>query len=148
MGLQGGRDPEVSERENKGRNAPHKQLQLLYHLFLLFPSCPCPPILALPPLAPLSFSPLYPRLQEARLALLMGLLRQREEVQQEATVDRLDLKYSQHQRDKESKLSKIRNDYIICKTMGVSQYAFYRAPHSHDPSAFSDDFLLNTFLWG
>lgn len=53
------------------------------------------------------------KLQEARLALLMGLLRQREEVQQEATVDRLDLKYSQHQRDKESKLSKIRNDYII-----------------------------------
>uniref|UniRef100_A0A673XN22 Cilia- and flagella-associated protein 91 n=1 Tax=Salmo trutta TaxID=8032 RepID=A0A673XN22_SALTR len=53
------------------------------------------------------------KLQEARLALLMGLLRQREEVQQGATVDRLDLKYSQHQRDKESKLSKIRNDYII-----------------------------------
>ncbi|XP_055727704.1 cilia- and flagella-associated protein 91 [Salvelinus fontinalis] len=53
------------------------------------------------------------KLQEARLALLMGLLRQREEVQQEATVDRLDLKYSQHQRDKESKLSKIRNDYIV-----------------------------------
>uniref|UniRef100_A0A8C7Q5S2 Cilia- and flagella-associated protein 91 n=1 Tax=Oncorhynchus mykiss TaxID=8022 RepID=A0A8C7Q5S2_ONCMY len=53
------------------------------------------------------------KLQEARLALLMGLLRQREEVQQEATVDRLDLKYSQHQRDEKSKLSKIRNDYII-----------------------------------
>uniref|UniRef100_A0A8C7QAT7 Cilia- and flagella-associated protein 91 n=1 Tax=Oncorhynchus mykiss TaxID=8022 RepID=A0A8C7QAT7_ONCMY len=44
------------------------------------------------------------KLQEARLALLMGLLRQREEVQQEATVDRLDLKYSQHQRDEKSKL--------------------------------------------
>uniref|UniRef100_A0A8C7FLI2 Cilia- and flagella-associated protein 91 n=1 Tax=Oncorhynchus kisutch TaxID=8019 RepID=A0A8C7FLI2_ONCKI len=53
------------------------------------------------------------KLQEARLALLMGILRQREEVQQEATVDRLDLKYSQHQRDEKSKLSKIRNDYII-----------------------------------
>uniref|UniRef100_A0A8K9VEC3 Cilia- and flagella-associated protein 91 n=1 Tax=Oncorhynchus mykiss TaxID=8022 RepID=A0A8K9VEC3_ONCMY len=45
------------------------------------------------------------KLQEARLALLMGLLRQREEVQQEATVDRLDLKYSQHQRDEKSKLT-------------------------------------------
>uniref|UniRef100_A0A8C7FLJ2 Cilia- and flagella-associated protein 91 n=1 Tax=Oncorhynchus kisutch TaxID=8019 RepID=A0A8C7FLJ2_ONCKI len=44
------------------------------------------------------------KLQEARLALLMGILRQREEVQQEATVDRLDLKYSQHQRDEKSKL--------------------------------------------
>uniref|UniRef100_A0A8C7FN77 Cilia- and flagella-associated protein 91 n=1 Tax=Oncorhynchus kisutch TaxID=8019 RepID=A0A8C7FN77_ONCKI len=45
------------------------------------------------------------KLQEARLALLMGILRQREEVQQEATVDRLDLKYSQHQRDEKSKLT-------------------------------------------
>uniref|UniRef100_A0A3P8ZHK7 Cilia- and flagella-associated protein 91 n=1 Tax=Esox lucius TaxID=8010 RepID=A0A3P8ZHK7_ESOLU len=53
------------------------------------------------------------KLQEARLALLKGQLSRREEVQQEATAGRLDLQYSQQQKDKENKLKKIRNNYII-----------------------------------
>ncbi|KAM4609417.1 cilia- and flagella-associated protein 91 [Polymixia lowei] len=53
------------------------------------------------------------KLQEARLAVLRDLLRQREEAQKEAALERLDQKYSQHQRDKEKKLRKIHNDYII-----------------------------------
>ncbi|KAM6986721.1 cilia- and flagella-associated protein 91 [Aplochiton taeniatus] len=53
------------------------------------------------------------KLQEARLVVLKGLLRQREQVQSGATLDRLDRRYSQHQRDKERRLLKIRNDYIV-----------------------------------
>ncbi|KAJ8013175.1 hypothetical protein DPEC_G00050550 [Dallia pectoralis] len=53
------------------------------------------------------------KLKEARLALLTDVLRHREEVQQEATVDRLLLQHSQLQRDKENRLKKIHKDYII-----------------------------------
>ena len=56
----------------------------------------------------------FPRLQEARLALLMELLRQREESQGETKVQRLDLKYSQLQADKQARLQKIHNHYILC----------------------------------
>ncbi|XP_069035115.1 cilia- and flagella-associated protein 91 isoform X2 [Lepisosteus oculatus] len=52
------------------------------------------------------------KLQEARLGVLMKLLKQREEVQQEADVKRLDDRFAQHQHKKEAKLKKIRNNYI------------------------------------
>uniref|UniRef100_A0A672RTP6 Cilia- and flagella-associated protein 91 n=1 Tax=Sinocyclocheilus grahami TaxID=75366 RepID=A0A672RTP6_SINGR len=53
------------------------------------------------------------KLQEARLTLLVQLLRQREEKQAEVKMDRLDVSFSQHQQEKEACLKKIRNDYII-----------------------------------
>ncbi|KAI4885172.1 hypothetical protein NFI96_022650 [Prochilodus magdalenae] len=53
------------------------------------------------------------RLQEARLALLMQLLRQREVQQEEATVERLDRRFSKQQRQKEARLQKIRSDYVL-----------------------------------
>uniref|UniRef100_A0A671N6W5 Cilia- and flagella-associated protein 91 n=1 Tax=Sinocyclocheilus anshuiensis TaxID=1608454 RepID=A0A671N6W5_9TELE len=56
------------------------------------------------------------KLQEARLTLLVQLLRQREEKQAEVKMDRLDVSFSQHQQEKEACLKKIRNDYIICET--------------------------------
>ncbi|KAL0183835.1 hypothetical protein M9458_019531, partial [Cirrhinus mrigala] len=54
-------------------------------------------------------------LQEARLTLLVQLLRQREEKQEEVKMDRLDVSFSQHQQEKEARLKKIRNDYVICE---------------------------------
>uniref|UniRef100_A0A8C1B0L6 Cilia- and flagella-associated protein 91 n=1 Tax=Cyprinus carpio carpio TaxID=630221 RepID=A0A8C1B0L6_CYPCA len=54
------------------------------------------------------------KLQEARLTLLVQLLRQREEKQEEVKMDRLDVSFSQHQQEKEAQIKKIRNDYIIC----------------------------------
>ncbi|XP_018965763.2 cilia- and flagella-associated protein 91 [Cyprinus carpio] len=53
------------------------------------------------------------KLQEARLTLLVQLLRQREEKQEEVKMDRLDVSFSQHQQEKEAQIKKIRNDYII-----------------------------------
>uniref|UniRef100_A0A8C2KYV0 Cilia- and flagella-associated protein 91 n=1 Tax=Cyprinus carpio TaxID=7962 RepID=A0A8C2KYV0_CYPCA len=53
------------------------------------------------------------KLQEARLTLLVHLLRQREEKQEEVKMDRLDVSFSQHQQEKEAQIKKIRNDYII-----------------------------------
>ncbi|XP_046902229.1 cilia- and flagella-associated protein 91 isoform X1 [Hypomesus transpacificus] len=53
------------------------------------------------------------KLQEARLALLMELLQQREESQEETKVQRLDLKYSQLQADKQARLQKIHNNYVL-----------------------------------
>ncbi|XP_017568957.1 cilia- and flagella-associated protein 91 [Pygocentrus nattereri] len=53
------------------------------------------------------------RLQEARLALLMQLLRQREAVQEEDTAERLDQRFSQLQRQKEARLQNIRSDYVL-----------------------------------
>lgn len=55
------------------------------------------------------------RLQEARLTLLVQLLRQREEKQEEVKMERLDVSFSQHQQEKETRLKKIRKDYIICE---------------------------------
>ncbi len=55
------------------------------------------------------------RLQEARLTLLVQLLRQREEKQEEVKMDRLDVSFSQHQLEKEARIKKIRNDYIVCE---------------------------------
>ncbi|XP_070832333.1 cilia- and flagella-associated protein 91 [Chaetodon trifascialis] len=52
------------------------------------------------------------KLQEARLAVLKDLLRQRDEVQKEVTSERLNQIYSKHQKDKETKLHKIHIDYI------------------------------------
>ncbi|XP_054471005.1 cilia- and flagella-associated protein 91 [Anoplopoma fimbria] len=52
------------------------------------------------------------KLQEARLAVLKDLLRQRDEAQKGVTSDRLNQIYSKHQKDKETKLQKIHNDYI------------------------------------
>ncbi|KAK5861123.1 hypothetical protein PBY51_022542 [Eleginops maclovinus] len=51
-------------------------------------------------------------LQETRLSVLKDLLRQRDEAQKEVTNDRLNQIYSKKQKDKESKLHKIQNDYI------------------------------------
>ncbi|XP_076858726.1 cilia- and flagella-associated protein 91 [Brachyhypopomus gauderio] len=53
------------------------------------------------------------KLQEARLALLKQLLRQRETQQEEATVERLDERFAQRQRQKEERLRKIRSDYVL-----------------------------------
>ncbi|KAL2081045.1 hypothetical protein ACEWY4_022898 [Coilia grayii] len=53
------------------------------------------------------------KLQEARLALLVELLRQREEQQQEATARRLDKRFSQQQLSKEATLNRIRRNYVI-----------------------------------
>lgn len=60
------------------------------------------------------------RLQDARLALLTDLLRQRDEAQEQVTDERLDHIYSKHQTDRETKLHKIHKDYIRCKTTAAS----------------------------
>ncbi|XP_040004302.1 cilia- and flagella-associated protein 91 isoform X2 [Xiphias gladius] len=52
------------------------------------------------------------KLQEMRLTVLKDLLRQRDEAQKEVTNERLNQIYSKHQKDKETKLHKIHNDYI------------------------------------
>ncbi|XP_018533773.2 LOW QUALITY PROTEIN: cilia- and flagella-associated protein 91 [Lates calcarifer] len=52
------------------------------------------------------------KLQETRLAVLKDLLRKRDEAQKEVTNDRLNQIYSKHQKDKETKLNKLHNDYI------------------------------------
>lgn len=52
------------------------------------------------------------KLQEARLAVLTDLLKQRDETQKEVTSERLNRIYSKHQKDKETKLQKIHNDYL------------------------------------
>ncbi|KAM9347151.1 LOW QUALITY PROTEIN: cilia- and flagella-associated protein 91 [Symphorus nematophorus] len=51
------------------------------------------------------------KLQEARLVVLRDLLRQRDEAQKEVTNKRLNHVYSKLQKDKETKLHKIHNDY-------------------------------------
>ncbi|XP_053185008.1 cilia- and flagella-associated protein 91 [Scomber japonicus] len=51
------------------------------------------------------------KLQEARLAVLTDLLRQRDGTQKEVTNERLNQIYSRYRKDKETKLHKIRNDY-------------------------------------
>ncbi|XP_022535828.2 cilia- and flagella-associated protein 91 [Astyanax mexicanus] len=53
------------------------------------------------------------KLQEARLALLKQLLQQREAQQEQSTVKRLDLRFSQQKRQKESRLQKIHRDYVL-----------------------------------
>lgn len=58
---------------------------------------------------------LVARLQEARLAVLKDLLRQREEAEKEVTTERLNQVRSKKQRDKETKLQRIHKDYITCK---------------------------------
>lgn len=55
------------------------------------------------------------RLQEARLALLMRFLQERELQQDKITVQQLDEHYSQRQREKEARIQKIRNNYVLCK---------------------------------
>ncbi|KAG8000601.1 Cilia-and flagella-associated protein 91 [Nibea albiflora] len=52
------------------------------------------------------------KLQEARLAVLKDLLTQRDEAQKEVTSERLNQIYSKHQKDKETRLQKIDNDYM------------------------------------
>ncbi|XP_067459853.1 cilia- and flagella-associated protein 91 [Thunnus thynnus] len=52
------------------------------------------------------------KLQETRLAVLTDLLRQRDEAQKEVTNKRLNQIYSKLQKDKETKLHKIHNDYV------------------------------------
>ncbi|XP_029314996.1 cilia- and flagella-associated protein 91 isoform X2 [Cottoperca gobio] len=52
------------------------------------------------------------KLQETRLTVLKDLLWQRDETQKEVTNERLNMIYSQNQKDKETKLHKIHNDYI------------------------------------
>lgn len=60
------------------------------------------------------------RLQEARLAVLKDLVKQRDEAQKEVTSERLNQIYSKHRKDKETKLHKIHNDYLRCKTTAAS----------------------------
>lgn len=57
------------------------------------------------------------RLQEARLAVLKDLLRQRDEAQKEVTSERMTQIYSKLQKDKDTKRQKIHNDYVRCKAM-------------------------------
>lgn len=59
-------------------------------------------------------------MQEARLVVLKDLLRQRDEAQKEVTSERLNQIYSKHQKDKETKLHKIHNDYLRCKKTAAS----------------------------
>ncbi|XP_039539069.1 cilia- and flagella-associated protein 91 isoform X2 [Pimephales promelas] len=53
------------------------------------------------------------KLQEARLTLLVQLLRQREEKQEEVKMERLDMSFSKLQQEKEARLKKIHKDYTI-----------------------------------
>lgn len=55
------------------------------------------------------------RLREARLALLMRFLRERESQQDKITVQQLDEHFSQRQREKEARIQKIHNNYLLCK---------------------------------
>ncbi|XP_069569766.1 cilia- and flagella-associated protein 91 [Brachyistius frenatus] len=52
------------------------------------------------------------KLQETRLAVLKDLLEQRDEAQKDITNERLIQIYSNHQKNKETKLVKIHNDYM------------------------------------
>ncbi|XP_047455956.1 cilia- and flagella-associated protein 91 [Mugil cephalus] len=52
------------------------------------------------------------KLQEARLAVLKDLLRQRDEAQKDVTNKRLNEIYSKHKKDKETKQQKIHTDYL------------------------------------
>ena len=67
-------------------------------------------------------------MQETRLCVLKDLLRQRDEAQKEVTNDRLNQIYSKNQKDKESKLDKIQNDYMRGKTTAASltQYPVHK----------------------
>uniref|UniRef100_A0A672ZM39 Cilia- and flagella-associated protein 91 n=1 Tax=Sphaeramia orbicularis TaxID=375764 RepID=A0A672ZM39_9TELE len=56
------------------------------------------------------------RLQEARLSVLRDLLKQRDETQKEATNERLNQIHAKKQKDKDTKLHRIHNEYIRCKT--------------------------------
>ncbi|XP_056611097.1 cilia- and flagella-associated protein 91 [Triplophysa dalaica] len=53
------------------------------------------------------------KLQEVRLTLLKKLLRQREEKQDIVMIDRLDISFSQLQKEKEARLKKIHDNYIV-----------------------------------
>ncbi|MCJ8732841.1 hypothetical protein PDJAM_G00215890 [Pangasius djambal] len=53
------------------------------------------------------------KLQEARLALLMKFLQERESQKDKVTVQQLDERFSQRQREKEERLRKIRNNYVL-----------------------------------
>ncbi|KAA0715980.1 Cilia- and flagella-associated protein 91 [Triplophysa tibetana] len=53
------------------------------------------------------------KLQEVRLTLLKKLLRQREEKQDIVMIDRLDISFSQLQKEKEARLKKIHDDYVV-----------------------------------
>lgn len=64
------------------------------------------------------------RLQEARLAVLKDLLTRRDEAQKEVTSERLTQIYSKHQKDKETRLQKIDNDYMRCKTSTATAPVF------------------------
>lgn len=64
-------------------------------------------------------------MQEARLTVLKDLLRQRDEAQKEVTNERLNHIYAKHQKDKETKLHKIHNDYVRCKTAAPSALTSY-----------------------
>ncbi|XP_030012744.1 cilia- and flagella-associated protein 91 isoform X2 [Sphaeramia orbicularis] len=52
------------------------------------------------------------RLQEARLSVLRDLLKQRDETQKEATNERLNQIHAKKQKDKDTKLHRIHNEYI------------------------------------
>uniref|UniRef100_A0A3Q3L386 Cilia- and flagella-associated protein 91 n=1 Tax=Labrus bergylta TaxID=56723 RepID=A0A3Q3L386_9LABR len=56
------------------------------------------------------------KLQEARLAVLKDLVKQRDETQKEITSERLNQIHSKHLKEKEAKLNKIHKDYLRCKT--------------------------------
>lgn len=51
-------------------------------------------------------------MQEARLAVLKDLMRQRDEAQKDVTNGRLYQVYMDRQKDRETKLYKIHNDYL------------------------------------
>ncbi|KAI7808945.1 putative protein MAATS1, partial [Triplophysa rosa] len=53
------------------------------------------------------------KLQEVRLTLLKQLLRQREEKHDGVIIDRLDISFSQLQKEKEARLKKIHDDYVV-----------------------------------
>ncbi|XP_034549653.1 cilia- and flagella-associated protein 91 [Notolabrus celidotus] len=52
------------------------------------------------------------KLQEARLAVLKDLLRQRDETQKRVTSERIDQIYYRHLKDNDTRMNKIQNDYL------------------------------------
>ncbi|XP_030012745.1 cilia- and flagella-associated protein 91 isoform X3 [Sphaeramia orbicularis] len=64
------------------------------------------------PLIPTDVIFSLPMLQEARLSVLRDLLKQRDETQKEATNERLNQIHAKKQKDKDTKLHRIHNEYI------------------------------------
>nr|XP_020465219.1 protein MAATS1 [Monopterus albus]XP_020465222.1 protein MAATS1 [Monopterus albus] len=94
------------------------------------------------------------KLQEARLSLLEDLLRQRDEAQKEVTNERLKQISSKYQKEKDTKLHKIHNDYIRSlrkleakrRNMEEKLERHGIVKHYADSQAYFSQKHMNTFL--